>query len=120
MFYSAINKGFYSREIHGENIPSDAVEITHSVYVRLLQEQVNGRPILSDVDGYPYSASVHVPTEEEVRTDKITALQVQIDTIEAGQRTAIREAVLNKPGAVAKLVAIDNQVAALRAQKTAL
>ena len=48
------------------------------------------------------------------------ALQTQIDTIESGQRTAIREAVLNKPGAMGKLTAIDNQVVSLRAQKAAL
>lgn len=65
-------------------------------------------------DGVNFSAPV--PTAEQTKF----ALQALIDAIEAGQRTAIRDAVLNKPGAMAKLIAIDNQVAALKAQQAAL
>jgi hypothetical protein len=72
--------------------------------------------------GWTHSAGVFaapVPLPPTVNQQK-DALQAKIDTIEAGQRTAIREAILNKAGAMGKLTAIDSKVVALRAQKDAL
>ena len=71
---------------------------------------------------WTYSAGVFAalaPLPPTVDKQK-AALQAQIDAIEAGQRTAVRESILNKPGAMAKLTLIDNQVANLRAKKAAL
>jgi len=53
MFYSQSTGGFYSSEIHGSNIPSDAVEITIEQHFELLQGQSNGKVISSDVNGNP-------------------------------------------------------------------
>ena len=84
---------------------------------------------ISHKDGSYYEGDMQVgdsvgdrplPSLAQVKAAASAAFQAQIDAIEAGQRTAIREAVLNKPGAMAKLTLIDNQVAALRTQKGAL
>ena len=44
MFYSKSTGGFYSRAIHGDNIPADAVEITDEEHRELLEGQSRGVP----------------------------------------------------------------------------
>lgn len=53
MFYSASTKGFYSTEIHGDNIPSDVVEITEKEWSDLLDGQSTGKEIVPDEHGHP-------------------------------------------------------------------
>jgi hypothetical protein len=52
-YYSKTTKGFYSEEIHGTNIPSDAVQITSKQHADLLNEQSQGKQIVPDKKGYP-------------------------------------------------------------------
>ena len=54
MWYSKINGGFFSREIHGDNIPADAVEITDEEHRELLEGQSRGRIISADATGRPF------------------------------------------------------------------
>ncbi|WP_368639452.1 hypothetical protein ABRZ04_10455 [Castellaniella ginsengisoli] len=56
MLYSASTGGFYSREINGDNIPADAVEITAADHAALLQGQTDGQRIVSDESGRPVLA----------------------------------------------------------------
>ncbi|MBX9848252.1 MAG: hypothetical protein K2X64_03080 [Rhodocyclaceae bacterium] len=53
MFYSKSKKAFYSKEIHGGNIPLDAVEIDEHFYLELLAGQANGLQISPDESGAP-------------------------------------------------------------------
>lgn len=53
MYYSQTTGGFYSKEIHGSNIPSDALEITDDVYTALLEGQSRGLLIQADHTGMP-------------------------------------------------------------------
>ncbi|WP_162094760.1 phage tail assembly chaperone [Pseudomonas chlororaphis] len=53
MLYSKVNKGFYDREFHGNDIPADAVEITEEHYKNLLNGQDEGKQISADENGYP-------------------------------------------------------------------
>lgn len=53
MFYSASTGGFYSREIHGDNIPGDAVAITDEEHAALLAGQALGQIIVPAADGRP-------------------------------------------------------------------
>ncbi|WP_107760670.1 tail fiber assembly protein [Dickeya sp. Secpp 1600] len=48
MFYSKSSNGFYSKEVNGDNIPDDAVEIGDDYYQRLLIEQAIGNTIIFD------------------------------------------------------------------------
>lgn len=61
MFYSKSTNGFYSPEINGENIPSDAVNIADEYYFALQEGQSSGKVITSDGEGYPVLES---PAEE--------------------------------------------------------
>lgn len=51
--YSKLTGGFYTTEIHGDTIPSDAVEITLEDHATLLQGQSEGKAIGADADGFP-------------------------------------------------------------------
>lgn len=56
------------------------------------------------------------PTPEEIKAAANAPILAQIATIEARQGRSLREAVLNKPVSAARLVALDAQIEALRAQ----
>lgn len=70
MFYSTKNGGFYAREIHGDNIPADAVEITIEEHQALLEGQSQGKRIVADANGYPVLADPPAPTAAEVQAQK--------------------------------------------------
>lgn len=66
-------EGFYSVDVHGSNIPEDAVELTHDQYNELLENQATKRWDGSRV--VDYDPPPHIPTIEEYRT----AIQSLID-----------------------------------------
>lgn len=53
MFYSATTGGFYSTDIHGEDMPADVMEITADEHALLLEGQSQGRRISPSADGRP-------------------------------------------------------------------
>ncbi|BBH11692.1 phage tail assembly chaperone [Chromobacterium haemolyticum] len=55
MYYSKSTGGFYDPVIHGEAIPSDAVEITTEEHAALLSAQSAGKVIRAGEDGKPLS-----------------------------------------------------------------
>lgn len=66
MFYSKSTNGFYSREIHGDNIPADAVEITADEHAALLEGQSQGKLIQADAKGRPVLADPPAPTDDDL------------------------------------------------------
>lgn len=74
MFYSASNNGFYTRDIHGDNIPADAVEITDAEHAALLTAQSIGKRIEADANGYPVAVDPPRPILSEVLTAALTAI----------------------------------------------
>jgi len=56
MRYAKSTGGFYSPQIHGNNIPPDAVEITADEHAALLAGQSAGKIISADADGKPFLA----------------------------------------------------------------
>ena len=66
MFYSKTTGGFYVREIHGDNIPADAVEITTEQHAALLQGQSGGKAIAADENGYPILQDPPQPTTDQM------------------------------------------------------
>ena len=67
MFYSKTTGGFYTREIHGDNIPADAVEITAEQHSELIEDQCQGKRIVADEAGHPVLADPPAPTDEEMQ-----------------------------------------------------
>ena len=64
MHYSKSTNGFYTRDIHGENMPADVVEITTEEHTALLEGQSNGKLIDFDEAGYPLLTEPAAPTAE--------------------------------------------------------
>jgi len=105
IFYNAITKGFYSSEIHGDNIPSEAVEITKTKYAELLEGQSSGKMITMDGQGIPVLEDLPIVP----RTN-----QDDIDDIEAGiTERRMREAILTPEGK-GWLQAEENKIEAIR------
>ncbi len=92
MFYSATTNGFYSNEIHGQEIPEDAVEITKEQYIALIDGQASGKRITSDEDGQPVLAVpdtvITIPTKITMRQCR---LQLLADDVLDQVETAIAE-----------------------------
>jgi hypothetical protein len=64
--YSALTRGFYLAEIHGADIPEDAVPITESDHSALLAAQSQGAQIVPGPDGAPTLLWPTPPTEAEL------------------------------------------------------
>lgn len=86
MLYSKTTRGFYAIEIHGDNIPQDAVEITDSEYITLLEGQETGKEIQGDENGHPILVDsplpepTPAPTKEELMT-KLLEIQSQLENM---------------------------------------
>lgn len=65
-YYSPTTNGFYLKEIHGDNIPTDAVEITEQEHAALMAAQGEGQAIKPSDDGNPV-ASVPSATWDQIR-----------------------------------------------------
>ena len=81
MFYSKSTGGFYTREIHGDAIPSDAVEITDEEHGELMAGQSAGKVITADANGAlvltdppptPFPVLIEA-AKAKVRTMRVTA-----------------------------------------------
>ena len=66
MFYSKSTGGFYTPEIHGDNIPADAVEITEAEHAALIEGQSLGKLIVADESGRPILQDPPLPTAEQI------------------------------------------------------
>jgi hypothetical protein len=59
--YSPSTGGFYHENIHGDNFPEDAVEITDAEHLELMNGQGGGKEITPGPDGYPVLTSPPPP-----------------------------------------------------------
>ena len=110
MFYSKQTGGFYDRDIHGDNIPADAVEITDAEHAALLEGQSSGKIITADNNGNPVLSDPPPPSANDVIKAQIAALEASI----TNRRT--REAILGADNGW--LANVDQQIADLRVQLT--
>ena len=81
MFYSKSTGGFYSKEIHGDNIPYDAVEITKDEHSVLLQGQSEGKIIAADNDGNPVLQDQPAMNQEQVIKQYESTLDAHLDSV---------------------------------------
>ena len=64
LYYSKSTSGFYSDDLHGENIPDDAVEITGEKHQELLADIALGKRIDIGSDGQPFASFPEISLEE--------------------------------------------------------
>jgi hypothetical protein len=90
MQYSKNTGGFYSVEIHGDNIPSDAVIITDDVCRSLLAAQSEGKVIVADEDGFPQAIEPPLVTIIPV---SVTPKQARLALLDAGLLATVETAI---------------------------
>lgn len=66
MFFAKSTCGFYTRPIHDDNIPLDAVSITDEVYTSLINGQSSGKVISGDDEGFPVLSEPPMPSTDEL------------------------------------------------------
>lgn len=103
MLYSAQTNGFYISEIHGENIPDDAVEITQEEHARLLNGQADGLAIVADERGRPILAPR--PTLVEKTPQQVSRAQGKAALIQAGLWQSVLDYVASIEDATQKAIA---------------
>ncbi len=79
MYYSKTARGFYHPEIHGENMPVDAVQISDTEYAALLDGQTSGQIMGADENGYPVLSAPEPPSLDQVRAAADAAMMGWID-----------------------------------------
>lgn len=79
MHYSPSHNSFYLPEIHGDAIPSDAVEITADEHSALLEGQSQGKRIVADENGYPVLQDPPPLTLDEAKAAKLTEINAACD-----------------------------------------
>jgi hypothetical protein len=107
-YYAKSTRGFYSIEIHGDNIPSDAVEITTEEHAALLAGQSAGQIIVADADGKPVLQDPPPITGNALLLSQITTLEATITPRRQ------REAILGIDNGW--LADVNAQIATLRAK----
>lgn len=80
MFYSASTGGFYLPEIHGDNMPADAVSITAEQHQALLDGESMGKIIAANDNGEPVLQDRPAPTQAEVVAELTAHVQRHMDT----------------------------------------
>lgn len=78
--FASSTKGFYSYAVHGNAIPSDAVEITTEQHYLLLDGQSLGKLIVADDAGYPILIDPPAPTQEQLSALYASEIQSTLDT----------------------------------------
>ncbi|MDX2094373.1 MAG: hypothetical protein SFW64_00275 [Alphaproteobacteria bacterium] len=107
IFYAKSTNGFYDSEIHGNDIPVDAVAITAEEYAAVFEAQAVGKMIAADANGNPV-AIVPPPPPPPTILEQIVAIE---RTITDRRRD---EAILGEDGGW--LAARRNEIALLRSQ----
>lgn len=79
MYYSKTTGGFYDSAVHGDAIPSDAVEITVEKHALLLAGQSEGKLITPDAKGNPVLQDSLPPTAKQIEAQFIAAIQQRLD-----------------------------------------
>ena len=90
MFYSKSTGGFYTSEIHGGNIPKDAVEITDEIYREAFAGQAAGLQILPDANGMPRAS--------EIEKKPVSVLQSQVKAELRTMRAPMLDALIGIAG----------------------
>ena len=83
IYYAKSTRGFYTREIHGENMPADVVEITAEEHAALLEGQSSGKLIDFDEAGRPFLAD---PPPQVLTAEQLCQ---RIDTAADAARRAV-------------------------------
>lgn len=80
--YSPTTKGFYTPEVHGENIPADAVEITDAEYSALL----DGQEVVLKKTGLPAATVFRWITSEDAPVKDAPVKDAPVEDVPVEER----------------------------------
>lgn len=92
MLYSKQCNSFFTLEIHGDNIPPDAVEITQEEYEGVMNKQAQGWKIVPGEDGKPTAIEVPAPqpTYAQLRAREYPDFRDYLDGIVKGDQAQVQ------------------------------
>lgn len=105
MAYYSKTGGFYLREIHGDKIPADAVEITAEEWQALLDGQAHGKIIVAGKGGKPELRDPEPPAP--VVPAQVTMRQARLALLAAGHLDAVEQAFDAMPADVKRAAQIE-------------
>lgn len=96
-YYSATTGGFYIKDIHGDNMPGDVVEVSEEEHFRLFNEQALGNEIKPDENGRPHlvplppapEEMIPEPTYADLRRAEYPPIADYVDGIVKGDQAQI-------------------------------
>ncbi len=91
MYYAKSTGGFYDRDIHGDRIPEDAVEITKAEHTALLAGQAEGKRIVPDAGGVPVLQEPPPFVAPDV--EQVTMRQARLALLESGKLDLVAPAI---------------------------
>lgn len=68
-FYSPSSGGFYTPDIHGENMPKDVCEVSSERHAELMAGQAGGMKIGADSNGRPNLQERDKPTNDQLAAE---------------------------------------------------
>ncbi|MGN6518670.1 MAG: hypothetical protein ACTHK2_04510 [Dokdonella sp.] len=80
-FFAPSTGGFYSSDLHGDNVPQDAVEIDDALRLQLLAAQAQGQRIVAGAGGVPVAEDPPAPTHDQQVAALKRAVQAQLDSV---------------------------------------
>lgn len=89
MFYSKSTGGFYSHDVHGDNMPADVVEITIALHAELMRAQSEGKQIKANANGFPVAMLPPAPTPTEIIADKNNQARAALAAINTASASAM-------------------------------
>lgn len=97
--YSPSLNGWFHREIHGENVPADCVEVPKADYDRIMSAHANdGKIVAAGPDGFPQAIDPPPPTRaqlvDRLRRNVESELKATAHLIAADEDDGLREAAL--------------------------
>lgn len=81
MLYSKTTRGFYDPEIHGKNIPADAVQVADADYVALMEGSGQRATIVPDENGYPVLQEDQGPSLDDEVAGLNSAVRLHLDQV---------------------------------------
>lgn len=107
--YSPSTGGFYLPEIHGNNIPSDALQISEEVHAELLEGNSRGQNIVPGADGQPKLVSPEAPSSVPA---SVTMRQARLALLHAEKLGMVDLAIAGLPSPQKEAAQIEWEFAA--------
>jgi len=91
MLYAKSTGGFYTEEIHGANVPRDAVVISAELHASLMNGQTQGKTIVGDDNGFPILVDdlAAVKTFAQERAEEYPDFRDYLDGVVKGDQAQI-------------------------------